>query len=123
MIATSFQTHEYRQHDVLGASPLRLILLTYDVAIKACEQEDFERATQAISLLRDALDFDQGEIAVKLFALYQWCLECVRKDKYQDALQVLRALGEVWEEVDRMNSPVARSGTSYVEVPRVAQAA
>ena len=82
MYQAYFRTQEYRQQDVMGASPLRLVVMAYDVAIQACEQKDFERAVKAISVLRDALDFNYQEIAVGLFRIYQFCLDCLRKGDY-----------------------------------------
>ena len=68
----AYGMHEYRNQDVMGASPIHLVVMAYDVAINACEKQDFVRATKAVSMLRDALNFDYAEPAVGLFSLYQW---------------------------------------------------
>ena len=68
----SYRSQEYRNQDVMGASPIRLVVMAYNLAINACEQQDFTRATKAISVLRDALNFDYPEVSVGLFRLYQW---------------------------------------------------
>ena len=65
----AYRMQEYRQQEVMGASPLRLVVLTYDVAIQACEQKDNARAYKAISLLRDSLNFDYPEVSIGLFRL------------------------------------------------------
>jgi flagellin-specific chaperone FliS len=96
MYQAYFRTQEYRQQDVMGASPLRLVVMAYDVAIQACEQKDFERAVKAISVLRDALNFDYQEIAVGLFRIYQYCLDCLRKGDYPQAMGYLKELREAW---------------------------
>jgi len=87
---------KYQQQDVMNASPLRLVIMTYDMAIRACEQKDFAKATKTISALRDALDLDYPEVAVGLFRLYQWCLECIRKNDYASALTTLTELRGAW---------------------------
>lgn len=87
---------EYRQQAVAGAGPLHLVIMAYDVAITACEQRDFSRATRAIGLLRDSLEFEKNPLAPRLFGLYQWCLECVRGENYSPALKTLRSLREAW---------------------------
>lgn len=84
------------QQEVLISSPFRLVLMAYDLAIRACEQGDFERATRAISVLRDALNHDYGGVAVELFRQYQWCLDCIRKEDYDSALASLSALRQAW---------------------------
>jgi len=87
---------KYRQQDVISASPLRLVIMTYDLAIRACEQQDFAKATKTISALRDALDLNYPDVAVGLFQLYQWCLDCIRKNDYASALTTLTELRSAW---------------------------
>jgi flagellin-specific chaperone FliS len=87
---------KYQQQDVMNASPLRLVIMTYDLAIRACEQQDFAKATKTISALRDTLDLDYPDVAVGLFRLYQWCLECIRKNDYASAITTLTELRSAW---------------------------
>jgi flagellin-specific chaperone FliS len=96
---------EYRQQDVMSASPIRLVVMAYDLAIVSCEKKDFTCATKAIGALRDALNFDTGEAAVGLFRLYQWCLDCIRQEDYASALQTLRELRQAWSTVEKRLSP------------------
>ncbi len=105
MTQNSYRTQEYRTQEVMGASPIRLVVMAYDVAIQACEAQDFGRATRAISLLRDALNFDYAEAAAGLFSLYQWCLDCIRQGDYASALQVLRELRGAWATVEKRFAP------------------
>jgi flagellin-specific chaperone FliS len=99
------QAREYRHQEIMGASPLHLVVMTYDVAIRACQQQDRARAAQAVAGLRDALNFDYGDVAVGLFSLYQWCLDCIRQDNYAEALTTLRSLREAWAAVEHRLSP------------------
>jgi flagellin-specific chaperone FliS len=101
-----YQAAEYRQQDIMGASQLRLVVMTYDLAINACEQKDFARATRAVSVLRDALNFDYEESAVGLFRLYQWCLDCLRREEYQTAAQILSELRQAWITADKRLSRI-----------------
>jgi flagellin-specific chaperone FliS len=87
---------KYRQQDVISASPLRLVIMTYDLAIRACEQQDFAKATKTISALRDALDLNYPDVAVGLFRLYQWCLDCIRQNDYSSAITTLTELRGAW---------------------------
>jgi len=96
-------SYEYRQQDVMGASPVKLVIMVYDLAIRACEQKDFNRATKAISTLRDALNFDFPDVSVGLFRVYQWCLDCIRKDDYESALGSLKELREAWSSSQQTN--------------------
>ncbi len=87
---------QYRQQDIMSASPLRLVIMTYDLAIRSCEQQDFAKSIQTISALRDALDLDYPEVATGLFRLYQWCMDCIRKGDYASAISTLGELRGAW---------------------------
>jgi flagellin-specific chaperone FliS len=92
---------KYQQQDVMNASPLRLVIMTYDLAIRACEQKDFAKATKTISALRDTLDMDYPDVAVGLFRLYQWCLDCIRKNDYASAITTLTELRSAWVQTEQ----------------------
>jgi flagellar secretion chaperone FliS len=114
VIQKFYGTQEYRQQDVMGASPIHLVVMAYDLAITSCEKQDFERATKAIGALRDALNFDYTECSLGLFRLYQWCLENIRQGDYAASLVTLRELREAWSTVEKRYSPsiqAAYSGT------------
>jgi flagellin-specific chaperone FliS len=102
----SRRTLEYRQQDALGASPIHAVVMTYDVAIQACYQKDLARVTQALGVLRDALNFDYPDVATGFFKLYQWCADCVRQGDYDQALKVLVSLRSAWADVDKRLSSV-----------------
>lgn len=103
---STYQSSEYRFQEVMGASPLRLVIMSYDVAIQACQQKDFSRATRAISVLRDALNFEYDETAMTLFGLYQWCLDCIRKDDFQEAIDILTDLRDAWQTAEKQMGAV-----------------
>lgn len=92
--------NQYRQQDVMNASPLRLVIMTYDLAIRSCEQQDFSKAIKTISALRDALDMDYPEASVGLFRLYQWCLDSIRKGDYVSAITTLTELRSAWMQTE-----------------------
>jgi flagellin-specific chaperone FliS len=100
---------QYRKQDVMSASPLRLVIMTYDLAIRACEQQDFVKAAKTISALRDALDLDYPEVSAGLFRLYQWCLDCIRKSDYASAITTLTELRSAWVATEQ--TTVARQST------------
>jgi flagellin-specific chaperone FliS len=114
MYQAAYRNQEYRQQDVMGASPLHLVVMAYDLAIRSCEQKDFEKAVKTIGVLRDALNFDYPEVSNGLFRLYQWCLECIRKGDYASALGTLRELRSAWRTAEqRMTSRPAVTTSAY----------
>ncbi|MDD5369957.1 MAG: flagellar protein FliS, partial [Anaerolineaceae bacterium] len=96
-----YQTKEYRNQEVMGASPIRLVVMAYDLAIQACEQQDFARAAKAITALRNALDFDYPDVSVGLFRLYQYCLDCLRKGEYAAVQSTLGELRAAWSGAEK----------------------
>lgn len=103
MFQAAYQVNQYRQQDVMGASPIRLVVMAYDLAIKSCEQRDFEKSTKAISVLRDALNFDYPDVSVGLFRIYQWCLDCIYREDFNSAAATLRELREAWITMEKQN--------------------
>lgn len=103
----SYRSQEYRNQDVMGASPIRLVVMAYNLAIIACEQQDFTRATKAISVLRDALNFDYPEVSVGLFRLYQWSLDCIRQGDYKSVTASLTELRDAWAQTEKNLYPIA----------------
>lgn len=122
MFQQNYQRQEYRQQEVMGASPIRLVVMAYDLAIRACEQEDFGRSTKAISLLRDALDFDYPEVSVGLFRLYQWCLDCIRQGDYKSAQNTLSDLRDAWATTEKRLSVIVPHAAEPVSFMRAVRA-
>jgi flagellin-specific chaperone FliS len=100
----AYRTQQYREQEVLGASPVHVLVMTYDVAIQACEQRNLARAMRALGVLRNALDMDQGEVALGLYRLYQWCEECLRQGEYAQAGRLLRSLRDAWAAVEKQQA-------------------
>jgi flagellin-specific chaperone FliS len=120
MYQTLYRNQEYRQQDVLGASPIRLVVMAYDLAIKACIQKDFVRATKCVSVLRDALNFDYPEVSVGLFRAYQWCLDCIRSGDYASAQTTLTELREAWALTEKRLTTTHKVQTMAVSAGRSA---
>ncbi len=104
------RSQEYRKQEVMGATPLRLVIMAYDLAIRSCDQEDFETAVKAVSGLRDALDYDYADVALNLLSLYQWILDRLRKGDYAEARKNLVELRDAWMTVEKnLNAGVGSS--------------
>ncbi|MGE5572337.1 MAG: flagellar export chaperone FliS [Bacteroidota bacterium] len=86
----------YRAQQVLSAKPEDLVLMVYDHVIASCRAKDKKKASAGIATLIDALDLDQGEIAVGLFRLYRYAIDRVWEGKFDEALSVMRPLRETW---------------------------
>jgi flagellin-specific chaperone FliS len=99
MTAPSQLAQKYRELQVYSATPLQRILMAYDAAIIGCGKRDLKKTTDALNVLRNSLDLEQGEIAWRLFRLYQYCADLARANKYEEAAEILRGLVQAWVEV------------------------
>jgi len=68
MLNLQTAAQSYRTNQINGASPLDLLIMTYDATLVACSQQDLDRTTRALGVLRDALDYSYDpEIALGFF--------------------------------------------------------
>jgi flagellin-specific chaperone FliS len=78
------------------ATPLRLVGMTYDLAILACRRKDALRSEQAVRLLQEVMRSAGPEDASDLMAFYDWCLDRIRSGEYAIAAQTLSDLRAAW---------------------------
>lgn len=103
-LQTAAQT--YLTNQINGASPLDLLIMTYDAALAACGQRDLNRTIRALGVLRDGLDYSyNAEIALGFFKLYQYCGDLARKGEFDEAAIYLRELRDAWQQVRQRYQP------------------
>ena len=86
----------YKRSQIMSATPLQLVLMAYDAALVGCARRDLAKTTQAVNTLIKALDMSQGDIAVQLYYLYQYCNDMARRGQFDEAARVLRELASAW---------------------------
>jgi flagellin-specific chaperone FliS len=86
----------YRTNQVMGASPGQLILLLYDHVIRCLKKEDMRGASKGLVELMSSLDLDYQEVSGRLFSLYEYCLDLVKKGKYEQASRILTEMRQMW---------------------------
>jgi flagellin-specific chaperone FliS len=101
MQMTPYGANQYRQQDVETASPIRLVVMAYDLAIRSCEKKDVVTAIKAVDALKRCLDYDYAEVAVGLFSLYNWVIDCLGKGDFTNAKHTLVELRTAWSTVER----------------------
>lgn len=122
--------NEYRRQSVNSATPIQLVVMLYDGALRACEaaaaameggnlqrqHEQLLRAQKILTELSGSLDMDGGgEIAKNLFGLYAYCLnELVTANIDDDpapvrrCIRVLSELRGAWAELNERPPQEAR---------------
>ncbi len=118
--------YQYRKSAVDSASPLKLVVMLYDGALRflnqakvAIRQKDYERqndqckrAQDIISELMSCLDREKGgEIAENLMSLYVFAYDRIVQGNIEDselyidqAMKVLTDLRESWAELEKMSA-------------------
>ncbi|MTI86450.1 MAG: flagellar protein FliS [Balneolaceae bacterium] len=102
----------YQKQSVMNASPLKLVVKMYDLAIQASYREDGKRVREILSELIQGLNFDY-EPSSQLFELYRYCQDLSRKEQFEDIREILEPLRETWEEVANKQPAAAISGRRY----------
>jgi flagellin-specific chaperone FliS len=86
----------YRTNQVMGASPGQLVLLLYDHVIRCLTDEDMRGASKGLVELMGSLDLDYQEVSGRLFSLYEYCLDLVKKGEYEQASKILTEMRQMW---------------------------
>jgi len=110
----------YRQGAVLAATPGELVVMLYDGARRFLRQANvamregqverahntLRRAELIVAHLDGILDFQQGEVADRLHAIYQFCLAHLNAarnnqdpSKLEEVSEMLGELREAWAQV------------------------
>ncbi len=100
----------YKENQVVGASPGKLILVLYDHVIKCLKNSDMKGASKGLVELMSSLDLDYQEISGRLFSLYEYCLDLVKKNDYEQALKIISEMRHMWATaIERMATESAES--------------
>ena len=101
----------YCANQVEGATPGKLLLQTYDYVIASCRAGDRFRTKRGIVELMGALDLEYLDVAGPLYRIYEYLLDIVREEKYDEAQRILMELREAWAQViHRIEAGVGADG-------------
>ena len=123
--------NEYLKQNVNGASPLQLVIMLYDGALRFMEagkhamangnleKQDYylQKAQKIVFELMSSLDMEKGQdVAKNLFALYGYVVnELVRanmRDRSESvdrAIKVMSQLRQSWVEIEKANKGAQQS--------------
>jgi flagellin-specific chaperone FliS len=109
----------YRTNQVMGASPGRLVLTLYDHVLRCLKNSDTRGATKGIVELMSSLDLDYREVSGRLFSLYEYCLELVKKGEHEQAVKIIGEMREMWDRAMRNMAAVEEEPASGKESQNV----
>lgn len=89
----------YRTQEILMSPPEKCVEKVYDIAIGGCMAKESQKTGRALATLIDSLNFEQGgEIAVRLYSLYEYCLREVHQNQFENTEKILRTLRDTWKQ-------------------------
>ena len=96
---SALRMRQYQKQAARSASPERLVAKLYDLGVAACHQGDRAKLRAVLVELVGGLDFARGgEVAGRLYALYDFCLrESIDGDLGRVAA-LLSGLRDAWRE-------------------------
>ena len=123
IVAYANQAQEYRKNAVMGASPVQLVVMLYDGALRFMEggkramaqgeifkqNDQLQRAQNIVLELMSTLDMKKGgDVSKNLLALYTYVLEQLVEANIRDdavyidrASKVMSELREGWTALDK----------------------
>jgi len=135
LLSYSRQLQQYQSSQVTSASPLQLVIMLYDGALKFLRQADeamekkdlfkqndaIQRVQKIVAELMSCLDFNHGgEIAQNLFALYSFVYNQLvlaniedNRDALKEASTLLENLRVSWVELEKQQRSGAIPGGTH----------
>ncbi len=86
----------YQSSQIMSMDPIPLLIKVYDFIILNCKKRDLEKSTKGLVELISALNFDYQEVSLGLFRLYQYCLDNIKQNKFDEAIVILEGLRDSW---------------------------
>jgi flagellin-specific chaperone FliS len=102
----------YRKEQLLNLTPVEVIHKLFDVVILGCKKKDFPLAQRALNELVAGLDFEAGDLAVKLYNLYEYCKRRIRQDDPAEVINIIQDLKSTWANAFQISSD---KGTTWTQ--------
>lgn len=99
LTSQSNKAKAYLLKEISEASPQKLLLKIYDLAILSYQKGDFARANRAVAELINSLNFadeNASEISFGLLRLYQFAQDQARKNNLAVSIKILQELRDTW---------------------------
>jgi flagellar protein FliS len=90
---------QYQQQAIASSSPAQLVLKLYDLGIQCCRRDDRSKLRAVLAELIGSLNFEEGgDIANRLYSLYEYCLNESVGGDLEIVGEVLNGLRDAWKE-------------------------
>jgi flagellin-specific chaperone FliS len=100
--------HAYQRAKTDYASPVELVVMAYDLAIRAARSDNARLFLKATGALKAGLDANHGpeseKLAGHLLAVYVYCEDLVARGRGAQAVPLLEELRDAWRQVSLTTS-------------------
>lgn len=95
-----YNAHQnYQRQSILGASPEKLVAKLYDTGVTACHRGERDKVRSVLVELLSSLDAQEGgELAERLRAVYEFCLNESATGDLDIVRDLLEELRGAWRE-------------------------
>lgn len=100
------------------STPLDLLILTHEGAIKAAHQENADQLKSILELLIKGLNFDRATIfAIGQLRVYKHCIQAANVGAFSEVIHLLSPMLEAWCELRASGGSLASSRSVSVNSP------
>ncbi len=92
----------YKKNEIIGLTPVQLILKLYDYVIVNSKRRDLSKVSAGLTQLIAALNFDYKEISLGFFRLYKYCQDEARKGDFEEVEYVISELRSSWKQAFKL---------------------
>jgi len=92
----------YKKNEIIGLTPVQLILKLYDYVIVNSKKRDLSKVNAGLTQLIAALNFDYKEVSLGFFRLYQYCQNQARKGNFEEVENIIGELRSSWAEAFKL---------------------
>jgi|SRR5690554_1480528 flagellar protein FliS len=98
-MSNGFLVRQYQQQAIMSSTPEMLVAKMYDLAISACHRDDRSKLRKVLAELISSLNFEKGgEIAGRLYNLYEYCMEQSVSGDLKPIVDILTGLRDAWNQ-------------------------
>lgn len=94
---------DYKNNQIMGLTPVQVILKLYDYVIVNCKRQDAEKVNAGLTQLIAALNFDHKQVALGFFRLYRFCQDQSRRGNFEEVANVIGELRTAWAQAFKLS--------------------
>jgi len=93
----------YKKNEIMGLTPVQMILKLYDYVIVNCRKHDANKVNAGLTQLIASLNFDYKEVSLGFFRLYSYCQNESRKGNFEEVENVIGELRSAWAQAFKLS--------------------